>query len=70
MNPEIREVAYQPAIDTSKITVSYVISKLENLGQTVPFEKETEQLRKINKIVDSFYEDIHNSPENTLLKEI
>jgi membrane protein len=70
MNPEIREVAYQPAIDTSKITVSYVISKLENLGQAVPFEKETEQLRKINKIVDSFYEDIHNSPENTLLKEI
>jgi membrane protein len=70
MTPVIREVAYQPALDTSKITVGYVIDTLEKQGQKIPFEKETEELVKINTIVESFYQDIHNSKYNTLLKEL
>ncbi len=70
LTPMVREVAYQPAIDPAKITISYVIDALEKQGQQVPFEKETEELKKFNQIVNSFYEDIRNSSNNTLLKEI
>lgn len=70
MTPVIREVAYQPAIDPAKITVSYVIDAIDSQGQQVPYEKETQELLIINKVVESFYQDIRNSSHNSLLKEI
>ena len=70
LTPEVREVAYHPSVDPAKITISYVLDALEKQGQQVPFEKESEELRKFNGIIDSFYEDIRNSSNNTLLKEI
>jgi membrane protein len=70
LTPEVREVAYQPAIDPAKITVSYVINALDKQGQQVSFDKETNEFRKLNLIVESFYEDIRNSSNNTPLKEL
>ena len=70
LTPEVREVAYQPALDPAKITISYVIDALDKQGQEVCFEKETGELVKLNQIVDSFYEDIRNSPNNTTLKDL
>ena len=67
---EVREVAYQPALDPAKITISYVIDSLDKQGQQVTFDKETEELGKLNLIVDSFYDDIRNSSKNTALKEL
>lgn len=67
---EVREVAYQPALDPAKITVSYVIDALDKQGQQVVFDKESGELEKLNGIIDSFYEDIRNSPRNTALKEL
>jgi membrane protein len=63
-----KELGYHPAIDPAKITISFVIETLEQQGQVVPFEKETEELLKINSIVESFYEDLRNSKGNTELK--
>jgi membrane protein len=67
---EVREVAYQPALDPAKITISYVIDMLDKKGQQVTFDKETEELEKLNLIVESFYDDIRNSPKNAVLKDL
>ena len=67
---EVREVAYQPAMDPAKITISYVIDALDKQGQNVYFDKESTELVKLNGIVDSFYDDIRNSPRNTTLREL
>jgi membrane protein len=65
-----REVAFQPALDPSKITISFVIDALEKQGNHVPFEKETEELVKLNTIVESFYQDIRTSKNNTALNKL
>jgi|WetSurMetagenome_2_1015567.scaffolds.fasta_scaffold08682_5 membrane protein len=70
LTPDVREVAYQPALDPSKITISYVIDSLEKQGQQISFEKETDDLIKLNLIVESFYQDIRNSSKNTAVKDI
>lgn len=70
LTPKEREIAYQPALDPSKITISFVIDTLEKQGNQIPFEKETSELVKINSIVESFYQDIGNSKRNTALKDI
>lgn len=70
VNPELREVAYQPALDPSKITISFIIDSLERQGQHILFDRETEDMVKLNRIVESFYEDIRNSANNTALKDL
>jgi membrane protein len=67
---EVREVAYQPALDPARITVSYIIDELDKQGQMISFDKETKEISKLNKVVDSFYEDIRKSSNNTPLKDI
>jgi len=70
LTPKEREIAYQPALDPAKITISFIIDTLEKEGQQVPFEKETQELMKLNKIVESFYQDIKNSKNNTALTNL
>ena len=70
LNHEIREVAYQPALDPAKITISYVIDALDKQGQQVTFEQETAEMKKLNEIVESFYQDIRDSSMNTAIKEL
>lgn len=70
VSPDVREVSYQPALDPSKITISFIIDTLEEQGQQILFDKETEDLVKLNRIVESFYDDIKNSANNTALKDL
>jgi hypothetical protein len=63
-------VAYQPALDPARITISYVIDALDKSGQQITFEKESAEHEKLNLIVESFYEDIRKSSLNTSLKEL
>jgi membrane protein len=70
VDPEIREVAYQPAVDPSRITVSYVIDTLDKQGQQLTIDSESHDLDQITTIVESFYEDIRNSPKNFLIKDL
>lgn len=70
LNHEVREVAYQPALDPAKITISYVIDALDKQGQLVAFDAETSELKQLSAIVESFYEDIRNSSNNTVLKDL
>jgi membrane protein len=70
VDPEAREVAYQPAIDPSRITVSFVIDTLDKQGQQLTLDQELPDLVQITAVVESFYEDIRNSPKNLLLKDL
>ncbi len=69
-NQELREVCYQPAIDPSVISVSYVIDETDKLGHQVNFDNESPEKEKISAIVESFYEDLRKSPKNVLLKDL
>ena len=70
INQEIREVAYQPAIDPSFISVSYVIDETDKLGNQITYDHETPEKEKISAIVESFYDDLKQSPKNVLLKDL
>lgn len=67
---EVREVGYQPATDPAKLTVSYIIEALDKKGQEVTLDKENKEFGKLSKVVDSFYDDLLNSPNNKTLKDI
>lgn len=67
---EVREVGYQPATDPAKLTVSYIVEALDKKGQEVTFDKEPKEFSKLNKIVDSFYDDLLKSPNNKTLRDI
>lgn len=67
---EVRDVAYQPALDPAKITISFVIDALDKQGQQLNFNDETAELLKLNQIVESFYEDVRKSDQNTILKDL
>jgi membrane protein len=70
LTPDVREVAYHPAIDPAKITISFVIDTLEKYGHKVSIDKETQDLININQIVESFYQDIRNSASNKTLRDL
>ena len=65
-----REYAYQPAIDVDKITVKYVIDRLEHHGTTnVPVSRSSE-LDKLSDCMQKFSETIDKSEANVLLKNL
>lgn len=62
--------AYQPARDTSTITVSSVIEALEDKGiDTFPLP-DTEELVKLGSVLKEFRHTMEKSPVNVLLRDI
>ena len=66
----IKETAYQPAIDINKITVKFLIDKLEHRGMDVLIARNSKEIDKIRDIMVSFNEKLKNSAENILIKEV
>lgn len=65
-----REYAYQPAIDVDKITVKYVIDRLEHHGtKNVPVSR-SKELDKLSDCLSKFSEMIDKSDANLLLKNL
>ncbi|MDO8303904.1 MAG: YihY/virulence factor BrkB family protein, partial [Sedimentisphaerales bacterium] len=63
-------LAYQPAIDVNKITVKFVIDRLEQRGSTdIPVIKSSE-LDKLSDSLRQLGEMIEKSPANLLLKNL
>jgi membrane protein len=67
---EDRELAYQPAVDVNKLTVKFVIDRLEQRGtssipvlQSAEMDKLSGSLRQLSELVDK-------SPANLLLKNV
>jgi membrane protein len=66
----VKEVAYQPAQDPGRLSLSYVIKSIDNRGvDSLPIDN-TEDLNKINNIVNSFSSDLEKSSKNILLKDL
>jgi len=70
LNQDLREVVYQPAIDPSKITVSFVLDTIDNQGKDVSHDQESTEYKQVVLVVESFYEDIRKSPKNILIKDL
>ena len=67
---EEKELAYQPAIDVDKITVKFVIDRLEQRGTSnIPVTKSAE-LDKLSDCLRQFGQIIDKSPANSLLKNL
>ncbi|HBG26718.1 MAG: ribonuclease BN [Planctomycetes bacterium GWF2_41_51] len=65
-----REYAYQPAIDVDKITVKFVIDRLEHHGtKNVPVLR-SKELDKLSDCLHKFSETIDKSEANILLKNL
>jgi membrane protein len=65
---EDKELAYQPAIDVNKITVKFVLDRLEQHGtSSIPVPRSGE-LDKLSDSLRQFGEIIEKSPANLLLK--
>lgn len=65
-----KELAFQPAIDTDKITIKFVIDQLEKRGSTdIPVIKSTE-FDKLSDSLRQFDTAIKNSQANILLKNV
>jgi len=66
----IKEIAYQPAQDTGRLSLSYVIKSLDNRGiESFPLDH-TAELKNIFDIMNSFSEELEKSPKNVLLKDL
>jgi membrane protein len=67
---EDKELAYQPAIDIDKITVKFVIDRLEQQGtSSIPVTRSGE-LDKLTDSLRQFGELVEKSPANVLLKNL
>jgi len=65
-----RDIAYQPGVDVSRLSVEYVVSAIEERGKAnLPVAK-TEELKKLSGSLATFSEEIKKSPANILLKDI
>jgi membrane protein len=65
-----RELAYQPAVDADKVTVKFVIDRLEQRGTSgIPVIKSAE-FNKLADCLHQFGETLEKSPANPLLKNL
>jgi membrane protein len=67
---DIKEVAYQPSMDTGLITVNFLLDLLDKKGQEPAFTKEPKEIPVLSGIVESYYRLFKESPQNKLLKDI
>ncbi len=65
-----RNRLYQPAIDTSRLTIYFVLSRIEKSGgEDVPV-KESREYSKFNSLISEFGEKLKTSDSNLLIAEI
>ena len=70
MTRNIKENAYQPAIDTGVLSVGYVLDKLDNLGGDQIGVKSSPELKEISGLLELYNESFQKSPGNKFLKDI
>ncbi len=65
-----KEIAYQPAISEDKLSVKYILDKLDTKGvNKLPIQSTTE-LENIHKLMDEFDEVLNENKGNVLIKDI
>lgn len=69
-NYKEREFAYQPAVDVEKITVKFVIEKLQHHGTQNAPVIQSDELKKLSSCLTQFREITEKSQANILLKNL
>lgn len=65
-----RDRLYQPAMDTSRLKVDYVLAKIDRSGgEDIPVKK-TNEYRKITELVNDFGKKVSESSSNILIGDI
>ena len=67
---EDKELAYQPATDVDKITIKFVIDRLEQRGTSSIPVLQSAEMDKLSDCLRQFDEIIEKSPANVLLKNV
>ena len=65
-----KEFGYQPAIDVNKLSVKFILDKLDHKGMDVMLAKNSKELKEFGRIFQAFNEEIEKSNENRLIGEI
>lgn len=65
-----KEIKYQPSLDIHKLTVSFVLNKIEEKGSNTFHAIHSETLQKLEDIQSDFYKSHHELPSNKLIKDI
>jgi hypothetical protein len=65
-----KETGYQPGISDSRLTVKYIIDKLDEKGvNELPIEN-TEELAIVNRLMKDMDNVLNTSKGNTLVKDL
>lgn len=65
-----RERLYQPAMDTGRMSLEFVLSRIDRAGgENIPV-RETKEYRKLNDIITNFGKNLKESEMNLLISEI
>jgi membrane protein len=64
------ETLFQPAVNTDRLSIHYVIQALENLGTGDIPVAQSRELDKLSEILEEFTQHIEKSEANILLKDI
>jgi len=67
---EHEERLYQPALDINKLSVSFVVNRLDKRGTEHPVFVKTAEYNKIASMMDKFAELIAGSDSNVLVKDL
>jgi len=67
---EKKELFYQPALDIGKITVSYVLSKIEKHGGKHVFLDKNQDYEKVINMLEKFDDLVIKSNSNVLVKDL
>lgn len=65
-----RDRLYQPAMDTGRMTMEYVLSRIDKVGGEDLPVKQTSEYKKLNHIITGFGEKLKKSDINLLIGEI
>lgn len=65
-----KDVAYQPGVDVSKLSVEYIVSAIERNGKSDVPVGDSQELERLSGCLNSFTEDIQHSSGNILLRDI
>jgi membrane protein len=65
-----KEIKYQPSLDIHKMTINFVLNKIDETGRNTFHASDSETLQKLEIIQDEFYKSLDELPSNKLIKEI
>jgi membrane protein len=66
----VKENAYQPAIDIEKLSIGFVLDHLDRMGQDTLTSGNTNEVEKMSKVIDGLMSEVFNSKHNKLLYEL